>query len=176
MSPERIKGDKYGYSSDILSFGLTLLECAIGEFPYPMTDVVLELMQSVVGGDPPRVPENQGFSKEFSSFISVCLQKEPEKRASAEELLQHPWLQLESSKSRNKESMIEWSQPAVLKMRARHAGSGNSNMSMYGSGDGKSAANTSTNSSNVGVKEVTGLLQATHFQAPPGTHKTLERL
>ena len=80
MSPERIRGDKYGYSSDIWSLGLVLLECAIGEFPYPMTDVVLELMQSVVGGDAPRVPVDGGFTPEFASFIAACLQKEPEKR------------------------------------------------------------------------------------------------
>jgi len=35
MSPERISGGKYGYDSDIWSFGLTLVELALGRFPYP---------------------------------------------------------------------------------------------------------------------------------------------
>lgn len=35
MSPERIRGDKYSFDSDIWSLGLTLVECAIGRFPYP---------------------------------------------------------------------------------------------------------------------------------------------
>ncbi len=35
MSPERIKGDEYSYDSDMWSMGLTLVECAMGRFPYP---------------------------------------------------------------------------------------------------------------------------------------------
>ena len=35
MSPERIRGEKYSFDSDIWSLGLTLVECAIGRFPYP---------------------------------------------------------------------------------------------------------------------------------------------
>jgi serine/threonine protein kinase len=35
MSPERIKGDSYSFDSDLWSMGLTLLECALGRFPYP---------------------------------------------------------------------------------------------------------------------------------------------
>ncbi|KAJ9533318.1 hypothetical protein QJQ45_026362 [Haematococcus lacustris] len=35
MSPERIKGDQYSFDSDMWSLGLTLVECALGRFPYP---------------------------------------------------------------------------------------------------------------------------------------------
>lgn len=35
MSPERIKGDEYSYDSDMWSLGLTLVECALGRYPYP---------------------------------------------------------------------------------------------------------------------------------------------
>jgi mitogen-activated protein kinase kinase 1 len=35
MSPERIKGDEYSFDSDIWSLGLTLVECALGRYPYP---------------------------------------------------------------------------------------------------------------------------------------------
>ena len=34
MSPERIKGDAYGFASDSWSLGLSLLEFALGHFPY----------------------------------------------------------------------------------------------------------------------------------------------
>lgn len=34
MSPERIQGHSHSFDSDIWSFGLTLMECAIGFFPY----------------------------------------------------------------------------------------------------------------------------------------------
>ena len=35
MSPERISGLGYGFDSDVWSLGLSLLECALGRFPYP---------------------------------------------------------------------------------------------------------------------------------------------
>lgn len=35
MSPERMLTMPYGYSSDIWSLGLVLLECALGKYPYP---------------------------------------------------------------------------------------------------------------------------------------------
>ena len=35
MSPERISGEKYAYDSDVWSLGLSLVECAVGRFPYP---------------------------------------------------------------------------------------------------------------------------------------------
>jgi serine/threonine protein kinase len=35
MSPERIKGDSYSFDSDLWSLGLTLVECALGRYPYP---------------------------------------------------------------------------------------------------------------------------------------------
>ena len=34
MSPERIKNLTYGQPADIWSFGITLLECATGRYPY----------------------------------------------------------------------------------------------------------------------------------------------
>ena len=34
MSPERIHGEEYSYASDVWSFGLTIVECALGHFPY----------------------------------------------------------------------------------------------------------------------------------------------
>ena len=35
MSPERIRGERYSFDSDIWSLGLTVVEAAIGRFPYP---------------------------------------------------------------------------------------------------------------------------------------------
>jgi len=34
MSPQRIQAQNYSFDSDIWSLGLTLMECATGEFPY----------------------------------------------------------------------------------------------------------------------------------------------
>ena len=35
MSPERISGGTYGFDSDVWSFALSIVECALGRFPYP---------------------------------------------------------------------------------------------------------------------------------------------
>jgi serine/threonine protein kinase len=34
MSPERLGGKPYSFASDIWSLGITLVECALGQFPY----------------------------------------------------------------------------------------------------------------------------------------------
>ncbi|KAL9288587.1 putative mitogen-activated protein kinase kinase 2 STE-STE7 family [Arabidopsis thaliana] len=97
MSPERIVGNKYGNKSDIWSLGLVVLECATGKFPYAPPNQeetwtsVFELMEAIVDQPPPALPSGN-FSPELSSFISTCLQKEPNSRSSAKELMEHPFL------------------------------------------------------------------------------------
>ncbi|KDO55424.1 hypothetical protein CISIN_1g016322mg [Citrus sinensis] len=99
MSPERISGGKYGYKSDIWSLGLVLLECATGQFPYSPPEQqdgwtsFYELMEAIVDQPPPSAPSDQ-FSPEFCSFISACVQKEPQQRLSAQELMTHPFLKM----------------------------------------------------------------------------------
>ncbi|CAL5437969.1 unnamed protein product [Camellia sinensis] len=96
MSPERIRANRHGYRSDIWSLGVILLECAVGQFPYspPQEEgwtTVFELMETIVEQPPPVAPADQ-FSSEFCSFISECVQKDPNARRSANELLTHPFI------------------------------------------------------------------------------------
>ncbi|XVF88815.1 hypothetical protein PTKIN_Ptkin19aG0081700 [Pterospermum kingtungense] len=98
MSPERLAGASYGITVDIWSLGLVLLECATGKFPYPPPDPegwtnLFELMETIIEQPPPRAPSDQ-FSPEFCSFISACLQKDPEERKSSQELLEMPFLNM----------------------------------------------------------------------------------
>ncbi|MQM11148.1 hypothetical protein Taro_044050 [Colocasia esculenta] len=96
MSPERISGSSYDYKSDIWSFGLVILECAIGHFPYVSNEQegwlsFYELLEAIVDQPPPAAPADQ-FSPEFCAFISACVQKDPNHRMSALELLDHPFI------------------------------------------------------------------------------------
>ncbi|XP_068639861.1 mitogen-activated protein kinase kinase 6 [Aristolochia californica] len=97
MSPERISGKTYDYSSDIWSLGLVILECAIGRFPYIPSEKeegwlsFYELLEAIVDQPPPSAPADQ-FSPEFCSFISACIQKDPQDRMSSLDLLNHPFI------------------------------------------------------------------------------------
>eukprot|EP00201_Polytomella_parva_P022527 CAMPEP_0175041644 /NCGR_PEP_ID=MMETSP0052_2-20121109/2048_1 /TAXON_ID=51329 ORGANISM="Polytomella parva, Strain SAG 63-3" /NCGR_SAMPLE_ID=MMETSP0052_2 /ASSEMBLY_ACC=CAM_ASM_000194 /LENGTH=374 /DNA_ID=CAMNT_0016304219 /DNA_START=83 /DNA_END=1204 /DNA_ORIENTATION=+ len=96
MSPERIKGESYSYDSDLWSLGLTLLECALGRFPYPPPGESAslgfwELLEYIVMEPAPLLPHDQ-FSPELCDFVSICLQKDSRNRPSVSHLLQHPFL------------------------------------------------------------------------------------
>ena len=73
--PERISGGSYHHKSDIWSFGLVILECATGRFPYVPNEQegwssFYELLEAIVDQPPPAAPVDQ-FSPEFCSFISA---------------------------------------------------------------------------------------------------------
>jgi len=127
MSPERISGEKYGYDSDVWSLGLSLVECALGRFPYPPIDNNQEaastaaassgggsgqmklsfwdLLHYIVENPPPQLPDT--FSPEFRDFISKCLQKEPEKRGKLADLLEHPFITKKYGEDINVSDLIQ---------------------------------------------------------------------
>ena len=91
--PERIKGESqnnlatYTVSSDVWSVGLTVIEIAMGHYPYPPETYanVFAQLTAIVHGDPPELPEK--FSDVAKDFTSKCLQKNPQSRATYLELL-----------------------------------------------------------------------------------------
>ncbi|OMO61228.1 hypothetical protein CCACVL1_23659 [Corchorus capsularis] len=98
MSPERFDPDSNGgnydgFLGDIWSLGVTVMELYVGHFPLLPPDQNpswITLMCAICFGDPPSLPP--GASDEFQSFLDCCLQKEPSKRWSASQLLDHPFL------------------------------------------------------------------------------------
>ncbi|KOS20738.1 MAP kinase kinase PBS2 [Escovopsis weberi] len=103
MAPERISGGalaqsgnpdgSYNVLSDIWSLGLTIIECAIGRYPYPpeASSTIFSQLNAIVEGEPPNLPET-GYSDNAKDFVKSCLHKIPKLRASYAMLLQHPWL------------------------------------------------------------------------------------
>lgn len=91
MSPEVIQGKGYNSKADVWSLGITAIEMAEGLPPnaemHPMRAIFLIPMQP-----PPTLSEPNSWSREFNDFLSKCLVKNPEDRASAEELLNHPFI------------------------------------------------------------------------------------
>ena len=92
MSPERIKNQPYSYMSDIWSFGLVIMECATGLYPFHEHANCIEMAQTILDMDVPKLPEGK-FSIELIDFCSACLHRDPDRRVAAEVLLGHPWLQ-----------------------------------------------------------------------------------
>lgn len=93
MSPERITGESYSFSSDIWSFGLTILAVAKGRFPIEESALkggYWGMIKAICDESPPEPGPN--FSPVFASFISRCLQKKPSDRATIDELLRHDFL------------------------------------------------------------------------------------
>ncbi|KAK5297034.1 MAP kinase kinase Wis1 [Cryomyces antarcticus] len=105
MAPERISGGgiaqaganpgggTYSVQSDIWSLGLTIIECALGRYPYPPEtyDNIFSQLSAIVDGDPPDLPADT-FSDAAHDFVHGCLNKIPKLRPTYAMLLQHPWL------------------------------------------------------------------------------------
>lgn len=77
------------------SLGITAIEMATGAPPYsnlPPYPAMLKITQQ----EPPNVPESK-HSKEFRDFISQCLIKDVKQRPKVQELVKHPFLQINAT-------------------------------------------------------------------------------
>lgn len=90
MSPERIHGKKYSYSSDIWSLGLMIIELAKGSYPYPKANTYIEMIENIMSSPEPNL--SPSFSLEIRDFISHCVKKNPEERWTTVQLAAHPWV------------------------------------------------------------------------------------
>jgi len=122
MAPERIQGESqnnlgtYTVSSDVWSLGLSIVELAMGRYPYPPETYsnVFAQLTAIVHGPPPELPD--GFSPTAVSFVEACLIKEPLKRATYAELLEHPFLVEDRTRGVD---MVGWVSDAIAAREAR---------------------------------------------------------
>ncbi|KAB1262151.1 Serine/threonine-protein kinase PAK 5, partial [Camelus dromedarius] len=103
MAPEVISRLPYGTEVDIWSLGIMVIEMIDGEPPY-FNEPPLQAMRRIRDSLPPRVKDlhkSSGWylvSSQVSSvlrgFLDLMLVREPSQRATAQELLGHPFLKL----------------------------------------------------------------------------------
>ncbi|KAI4285682.1 MAG: hypothetical protein Q9185_001244 [Variospora sp. 1 TL-2023] len=98
MAPERIQGAKYSIKSDVWSVGLTLMELAIGRFPFDASDAaagdrasagpmgILDLLQQIVHEPAPALPQSDAFPPILDQMIQKCLLKVPDQRPTPRQL------------------------------------------------------------------------------------------
>lgn len=98
MAPERIQGGAYTVRSDVWSVGLTVMELAVGRFPFDASDSsagdrasagpmgILDLLQQIVHEPAPKLPKSDAFPPILHEFVAKCLLKKPEERPTPREL------------------------------------------------------------------------------------------
>jgi mitogen-activated protein kinase kinase len=102
MAPERIQGSPYTVKSDVWSVGLTLMELAIGKFPFGGSNDddepggpqgILDLLQQIVLEPAPKLPKSDAFPSILEDCIAKCLLKDPAERPTPKELFVSQYLE-----------------------------------------------------------------------------------
>lgn len=90
MSPEILHKNNYTSKTDLWSLGITAIELA--EMEPPHVGIYPWLAMEKIKKNPPRgLSQPSQWSKEFNEFVSLCLTVDPDRRPSAEQLLETPF-------------------------------------------------------------------------------------
>ncbi|XP_072778414.1 serine/threonine-protein kinase PAK 3-like [Taeniopygia guttata] len=91
MAPEIFTRKPYGAKVDIWSFGIVGIEMVEGAPPYLM-NTSRTVQQLIITGGTPKLQKPRQQSAWLRDFLCCCLETDEDRRWSAQELLQHPFV------------------------------------------------------------------------------------
>jgi len=127
MSPERVRGEEYGFASDVWSLGLIALEAALGAYPFPGCRNYFDLVRTIVDGPVPTEDPDvqQRLPPDLWQLVHACLQKQAERRPDVLSLTRSPFLVRPTAAPTHLRGYLEGVAPLLAgQLRPPTAGSG----------------------------------------------------
>lgn len=165
---ETVRDNPYDYKADIWSLGITLIEFAQRDPPHHDMSPVRVLLK-IQKGEPPKLDFPSRWSKEFSDFLAICLQKDPTKRPTASELINHQFINQATDVRPVRELILEFKADIVEEVEEEGSEKGSEKGSERGSEKGSELGHPSPAASSAPSPVASSSRKKYQAPQPPAT-------